>query len=98
MSMRTDSSPSSASESMRAVRAAVGSIHAFNERAALKLVEEPLRRLKADSTENQIAFVFEALQQMPTAESFQLQLALKGITASLLRNGLTLNSLEAVRL
>ncbi|MBK9166860.1 MAG: DUF4132 domain-containing protein [Bryobacterales bacterium] len=70
----------------------------FSEREATKLVDEPLKRLKAAPDETRIAFVFEALRQLPEGRSFALQLALKGMVASLLRAGIPLSGPDAVRL
>jgi len=70
----------------------------FKERASLKIVQEPLERLKAAPAEDQIAFVFEALAGMSSPKSISLMLALKGVAADLLRRGLPLSSLDAVRM
>jgi len=84
---------------MNEVAAALNAMPVFNERAALKLVEEPLERLKAASADDRIAFLFEALEQLRLgAGSFTMQLALKGMAAAILRTRLPLNMLDAVRL
>ncbi len=70
----------------------------FTERDALKLVAEPLRKLKAAPADEQLAFVFEALQGQDLGTTFSFELALKGVTAALLRGGLELNSLQALRI
>jgi hypothetical protein len=70
----------------------------FKERASLKIVEGTLGRLKAAPAEDRIAFVFEALAGMSAATSVTLMLALKALTADLLRSGLPLTSLDAVRM
>lgn len=81
------------------IRAAVsGYPHVFTEREAVKLIESHLRLLKAAPDEERLAFVLEALGRLPEADSFTLELALKGAAASLLRGGLPLSSVEAVRL
>ncbi len=88
-----------ASVYMREVAAALsGRVATFTERDSVKLVDEPLKRLKAASAEDRVAFVFEALKSLPSAKSLPLQLALKGIASSLLRGGLPLSSIDAVRL
>jgi len=73
--------------------------HAFvtTERAGLALIATHLERLKAASEEDRLAFVFEALAAIPKA-SLGMQFALKGITATLLRGNLPLNSLSAIRI
>ncbi len=68
----------------------------YKERASLKIVKEPLERLKAANAEERIAFLFEALAVMGTPDSILLSLALRGVVADLLRSGLPLNSLTAV--
>ena len=71
---------------------------AFTERDALKIVEEPLRRLKTAPAEERLAFVFEALAFLVEPKSIAAQLALKGVVSNLLRGGLPLTTLDAVRL
>jgi hypothetical protein len=94
----TDRAGSSAAQALADIRSAIaGHTFAFSEREALKLVDEPLRRLKAAPEEERLAFVFEALERLPFGESLQLQLALKGVVSSLLR-AVSLTSIEAVRL
>ena len=70
----------------------------YKERANLKIVKEPLGRLKLAAPEERIAFVFEALAVMGSPESIPLCLALKAVIADLLKSGLPLNSLTAVRM
>ena len=84
---------------MRQIADPIGS-HPFvrRERDVLKLVEEPLKRLKAESSEIRLAFVFEALNEILNNSSFGLKFNLKFVVASLLRSGVALNSVEAVRL
>jgi hypothetical protein len=83
---------------MQEVTAALAGQRIFSERDALKAVEAHLQKLKAASGEDRLAFVFEALHQMTQTESLAVDLALKGIVASLLRGGLPLSSVDAVRL
>jgi Domain of unknown function (DUF4132) len=88
-----------ASDWMREIAAAVGSnpfIH--RERDVLKFVEAPLKRLKAEPPEAQLAFVFEALGEIVRSSSHHLAFTLKPVAASLLRSGVALNAVEAVRL
>ena len=68
------------------------------ERDVLKLVEAPLSRLKAEPSEVRVAFIFEALNEMIGTKAFHFATVLKCVSASLLRSGVALNSLEAVRL
>jgi hypothetical protein len=92
--------PASASPYMRDVIAALnGSTRrtAYNERDALKLVEEPWIRIKAAPPEDRLSFVFEALAY-DDPKTLALTLALKAMAAGLLRGKLPLNTLEAVRL
>jgi hypothetical protein len=91
--------PAGASVYMRELIAALNSQPAtFNERDALKTVEEPRKRLKSAPAEERVAFVFEALATLSAPKTISLELALKGIVSSLLRGGLPLHSLEALRL
>lgn len=71
---------------------------ALTERDAIQIVEEPWRRLKSAPAEERVAFVFEALAALSSSKSISAHLALKGIVSSLLRGGLPLNSLDAVRM
>ena len=88
-----------ASDWMREIVAAVGSNPFVNrERDILKFVEAPLNRLKSESPEVRLAFVFEALEEILRTGSFQLKLILKTAVASLLRNGVALSAIEAVKL
>jgi len=81
------------------IRAAVdGQYFTYSERDVLKLVDEPLKRLKAAPAEEQVAFVFEALKRLQRGESLQVQLALKSVSSSLLRAGLPLSTIEGVQL
>ena len=87
-----------ASDWMREIVAIVGSnpfLH--RERDVLKFVEAPLSRLKAEPSEVRVAFVFEALDEILNSKSFHLKIVLKSVVAALLRSGVALNSLEAVR-
>jgi hypothetical protein len=88
-----------ASDWMREIVAPIGS-HPFVHRGrdVLKLVEEPLRRLKAEPPEIRLAFVFEALNEILKNSSFGLKFNLEIVVASVLRSGLALNSVEALRL
>ena len=88
-----------ASDRMREIVAAVGS-HPFihRERDVLKFVEAPLNRLKSEPPEVRLAFVFEALNQIVRNSSFHFKLVLKAVAASLLRSGIPLSAVEAVRL
>jgi hypothetical protein len=70
----------------------------FTERDALKAVEATVQKLKAASGEEKLAFVFEALDQIPRTESLGIDLALKAMVSSLLRGGVPLSSIDAVRL
>src|SRR5258706_4096273 len=89
--------PAGASAHMREViKALNGQLATFNERDTLKLVEEHLKRLKSAPAEERVAFVFEAVTNAP--KTMSLGLALKGIVSNLLRGGLPLNTLEALRL
>ena len=77
-----------ASDWMREIVAAVGSnpfIH--RERDVLKFVEAPLNRLKSESPEVRLAFVFEALNEIIRTRSFHFKLMLKSVVACLLRSG-----------
>src|SRR5579863_3638851 len=88
-----------ASDWMREIVAAVGSnpfIH--RERDVLKFVEAPLKRLKIEPPEVRLAFVFEALNEIVKSHSFHFKLMLKSVVASLLRSGVALSAVEAVRL
>ena len=91
--------PADASSHMRAfVDALNARPPVYKERQALKNLDEPFQRLKSAPADERIAFVFEALSVMSTPASIALTIALKGIVAQILRGGLTLNSLDAVRL
>jgi hypothetical protein len=84
---------------MREIVIAVGSnpfIH--RERDVLKFVEAPLNRLKSEPPEVRLAFVFEALDEIVRSSSYQFKFVLKSVVASLLRSGVVLSAVEAVRL
>jgi hypothetical protein len=84
---------------MREILAAVGSNPFIQrEREVLKLVEEPLNRLKREAAEVRLAFVFEALREIEISPSFQLKLMLKSVAGALLRSGLALSAIDAVNL
>ena len=88
-----------ASEWMREIVGAVGSnpfIH--RERDVLRLVEAPLNRLKTEPPEVRLTFVFEALNEIVRSSSFHFKLMLKSVASSLLRSGVPLSAVEAVRL
>ncbi|MGA3203499.1 MAG: DUF4132 domain-containing protein [Bryobacteraceae bacterium] len=88
-----------ASGPMHEIVAAVGSnpfIH--RERDVLKFVEAPLNRLNTEPQEVRLAFIFEALNEIVRNGSFHLKLVLKIVVASLLRRGVALSAVEAVRL
>lgn len=88
-----------ASNWMREFAAIVGSnpfLH--RERDVLKCVETPLNRLKSESPEIRLAFVFEALEQIERSSSFHFKLMLKIVAGSLLRAGLALSAVDALRL
>jgi hypothetical protein len=61
-------------------------------------VEAPLNKLKSEPLEVQLAFVFEALNEIVRNSSLHFKLALKIVVASLLRGGVALSAVEAVRL
>ena len=88
-----------ASHWMREMAAAVGSNPFVNrERDVLKFVEAPLNRLKSEPPEVRLAFVFEALNEIARTSTFHFKLTLKIVVASLLRSGVALSAVEAVRL
>jgi hypothetical protein len=88
-----------ASEWMREIVAAVGSNPFIQrERDVLKFVEAPLNRLKSAPPEVRLAFVFEALSEIVRSSSHCFTLTLKVVAASLLRSGVALSAVEAVRL
>ncbi len=89
-----------ASDWMRAIIAPIGSNPFIRtERDVLKLVEEPLKRLKSRAAGDPAwLFVFEALNEILKNQSFSLKLNLKFVVATLLRSGVTLNAIEAVTL
>ena len=61
-------------------------------------MEVPLNKLKSEPPEVRLAFVFEALNEITRTGSFHFKLVLKTVAAALLRSGLTLSAIEAVRL
>jgi hypothetical protein len=87
-----------ASVHMRTVMEALNGRAAFNERDALKLVEGPLKQLKAAPLDERVEFVFEAIDLIPRAGSIAQKLGVKALASNLLRSGLPLNTLDAVRL
>jgi hypothetical protein len=90
---------SDASDWMRAIVAAIGSNpFVYRERDILKFVEAPLNRLKSEPPEVRLVFVFEALNEIGRNSSFHLKVVLKSVVAALLRSGIELNAVEAVRL
>ncbi len=91
--------PPAASAGMREMVAALnGQRKVFKEREALKHVQEPLQRLKSAPLDERVAFVFEAAALFNEPKSLLLHLALKAVVSNLLRAGLPLTSLDAVRL
>ena len=79
--------------------AAVGSNpFVSRERDVLKFVEAPLNRLKSERPEVRLAFVSEALTEIVRNSSFHFKLMLKIVVAALLRSGVALSAVEAVRL
>ena len=65
----------------------------------LKFVGAPLMdRLKSEPPEVRLTFAFEALHELARNNSFHFKLMLKIVVASLLRSGITLSSVEAVKL
>jgi hypothetical protein len=88
-----------ASDWMREIAAAVGSNPFINrERDVLKSVEAPLNKLKNEPPEVRLAFVFEALNEIVRTEAFLFKLVLKIVVASLLRSGVGLSAIDAVKL
>ncbi|HUA83427.1 MAG TPA: DUF4132 domain-containing protein [Bryobacteraceae bacterium] len=91
--------PVGASPHMQAIIAALHSKpKLFKERAAIKALAEPLERLKSAPDQERVAFVFEALAQMASHNDIALSVALRGAAAEVLRKGVPLNGVEAVRL
>jgi Domain of unknown function (DUF4132) len=91
--------PEGASTHLQALIAVLNSkpiVH--KERDVLKTLEEPLERLKAAPDQERVAFVFEAVAQMASHKDIFLVCALKGVAAEILRKGVPLSSVEAVRL
>ena len=91
-----------ASDASSYMRDVVGALNAarlvYKERDALRVVEQPLERLKSATADERMAFVLEALAALGTPAMISLHLALKCVVAHLLKGGLGLNSLNAVRL
>src|ERR1700751_3876626 len=88
-----------ASDWMRQMAAAVGSNPFINrERDILKFVEPPLSKLKREPPEVRLAFVFEALHEIVKSPSFTFKLTVKTVVAALLRTGMALSAVEAVKL
>jgi hypothetical protein len=88
-----------ASDWMREIVALVGSNPFMTrDRDILHAVAEPLKRLKAEPPEIRLAFVFEALDEMLRDQSFLLKIKFKPIVAALLREGVELSAIEALRL
>ena len=88
-----------ASNWMREIVGAIGSNPFISrERDVLKFVEAPLNRLKSEPPEVRLAFVFEALNEIVRNESYHVKLPLKIVVASLLRSGVALSSIDAVKL
>src|SRR5579863_5645240 len=84
---------------MREIVAAVGSNPFIQrERDVLKFVEAPLKRLKSEPPEVRLAFVFEALNEIARNSSHHFKFMLKSVVANLLRSGVALSGVEAVRL
>ncbi len=72
--------------------------HVYKERDAIKNVKEPLERLKSAPAEERIAFLFETLAVLSTPASMSLDVVLRGVLSQVLRDGLDLSSLHALRL
>jgi hypothetical protein len=84
---------------MREIVAAVGSnpfIH--RERDVLKFAEAPLNKLKREPPEVRLAFVFEALNEIVRSPAYHFKFTLKTVVAALLRSGVALSAVEAVKL
>jgi hypothetical protein len=91
--------PPDASVYLRDMIAALNAAPAtYNERDTLKIVDEPWQGLKAAPVDQRLAFVFEALEFYKDPKTSSLALVLKAMVAGLLRGGLPLNTLDAVRL
>ena len=91
--------PAEASAHMRAIVSALAAApRTFNERDAFKAIQEPWKNLKSASADERTAFVFEAIAALTAPTSLTLRLALKAAVSNLLRGGLPLTSLDAVRL
>src|ERR1044071_5417368 len=70
----------------------------YKERAVLKSIEGPLESLKSAQDQERIAFVFEALKYMTSHKDIFLAMAVKAAAAEILRKGIPLNCLDALRL
>lgn len=91
--------PEGAGPHMQAIVAALNSKpKMYKERAAIKALEEPLKSLKSAPDRERLAFVFEAVAQMASHKDIALAIAIKGAAAEVLRQGVPLNSLDALRL
>ena len=91
--------PAGASPYMQDVIAALNARpHVFKERDAVRNVKQPLERLKAAPAEDRIAFVLETLAVLSTPASMSLHVVLKGAISQLVRDGLPVNSLHALRM
>ncbi|MBI4908664.1 MAG: DUF4132 domain-containing protein [Acidobacteria bacterium] len=88
-----------AQEAMRQVQYAAQSAHmVFTEREAMQLVTTQLQSLRAAPSEEQLAFLYQALTALPDCDSYALKLILRGMSGALLRGGIELNTIEAIRL
>ena len=70
----------------------------YKERAVLKTIEEPIERLKSAPDQERLAFVFEAVTHMASHKEIFLAMALKAAVAEILRKGVPLSCVDAVRL
>lgn len=69
------------------------------ERDVLKMLEVPLNKLKGESPEVRLAFIFEALAEISRSDGFHFKLALKIVVSALLRGGgIPLSAVDAVRM
>lgn len=91
--------PEGASPHMQAVFATLNSKPIlYKERAVIKALEEPLKRLRSAPDQERLDFVFEAVAQIASHKDIALAIAIKGAAAEVLRHGVPLSSLEALRL
>ncbi len=83
------------------LRAIIGELNSkrrvYKERAVVKTLEQSVEALKSAPDQERVAFVFEALASMATPKDIALSIALKGVVAEVLRKGLPLTSLDALR-